>query len=238
MTDHAPTTAAAPAPLIESKTAPALPNAALSSRDAETYLHRLAARRFITDLKQTIVFGYTAGFLLAVICFFQYRYTANWSDSLMLAAAYAGLAISGLTLLTPTLLTPIRLFFVKVTGKVGAAIFGTLLTLLYLAALTPLGLYRRARTGTFPFTWWDPSAAAHPAFPPSAWEPKVTPPEIETPTNARPLPLLLQPLRIIRYFHARGQYALIPFIILLVLLGLTMFFIQTSALAPFIYTLF
>jgi len=50
--------------------------------------------------------------------------------------------------------------------------------------------------------------------------------------------LLLQPIVVLGFFIRRGHILLVPVVILLMILGLILFFVQTSALAPFIYTLF
>ena len=42
----------------------------------------------------------------------------------------------------------------------------------------------------------------------------------------------------IAFFFRRGNYVLLAIVILLVVLGLVLYFVQSSALAPFIYTLF
>jgi hypothetical protein len=39
------------------------------------------------------------------------------------------------------------------------------------------------------------------------------------------------------FFAQRGHYLLLPVLLFLLLLGLILFFVQTSALAPFIYTI-
>jgi hypothetical protein len=50
--------------------------------------------------------------------------------------------------------------------------------------------------------------------------------------------LLFQPLGVLVFFARRGHYLFIPVLVFLLILGLVMFFAQTSSLAPFIYTLF
>lgn len=198
------------------------------------YLERLRARRFRRDLQQTIVFGYVLGFLMLLVFSFQWRYTHNWSDELMVLLALTGVAMIAITLVAPTVLNPARLLWVKLTGKIGAALFGFLLAILFLLALTPLGWYRRFRRGTAPFYTWVDTAPPHA----EGWVRKSIPAEVELSGSEKPLPLILQPIRVITYFLRRGEYAIIPLIVLLALLGLVMFFVQSSSLAPFIYTLF
>lgn len=48
---------------------------------------------------------------------------------------------------------------------------------------------------------------------------------------------MLQLAWVVVYFIRNKHYLLIPVLVLLLVLGLIMFFVKASALAPFIYTL-
>ena len=45
-------------------------------------------------------------------------------------------------------------------------------------------------------------------------------------------------LGVLQFFAARGHYVYLPTLVILMSLGLVLFFVKSSALAPFLYTLF
>jgi hypothetical protein len=45
-------------------------------------------------------------------------------------------------------------------------------------------------------------------------------------------------LDILTFFARQGHYLFLPTLVVLIALGMVLFFVKTSALAPFIYTLF
>jgi len=50
--------------------------------------------------------------------------------------------------------------------------------------------------------------------------------------------MLRHPFSVLGFFVSRGQMFFVPVLIFLLILGLVLFFVQSSSLAPFIYTLF
>ncbi|MBW8883553.1 MAG: hypothetical protein JF612_01990 [Planctomycetia bacterium] len=108
-----------------------------------------------------------------------------------------------------------------------------LLSFVYFALIWPAGYLSRRRTRGF--VAWE----AHPTELSSAWQPiELVADESATAPGSgyRGLPLLLA--SIVGFFFRRGDYLLVLIVILLVVLGLVLYFVQSSALAPFIYTLF
>ena len=45
-------------------------------------------------------------------------------------------------------------------------------------------------------------------------------------------------LTVLQFFARRGHYIFLPTLVVLLALGLVLFFVKSSVLAPFIYTLF
>ena len=115
--------------------------------------------------------------------------------------------------------------------------YTVLLTVVYLTLIWPLGWWERKRCGTsHPFHGWD-------ITPPSlttGWEalPEFTVQAVANRSmmsgSRSPVWLLLETLA---FFARRGHYLLLPVLVLLLLLGLILFFVQSSVLAPFIYTI-
>jgi len=108
-----------------------------------------------------------------------------------------------------------------------------LLTIVFYTLIWPAAYFSRRRTRGF-VSWDD-----QPPTSDSAWEPidlAGADSSIPIGSRYRSLPLLLA--SVVGFFFRRGNFVLLAIVILLSLLGLTLFFVQNSALAPFIYTLF
>lgn len=202
------------------------------------YLKRLEGRREVAAIKRHIVFGMVIGWAVTLYSLFKYRYVPNVNDTLWYTMIYVGIAILAISILVPTLLDwpeRIWMFAARIIGKV---IFTTMLTVIYYLLITPIGLIWKALKGSAPFYSWDSTIA--PANM-EGWVPKTIPAEIQTgkiTARKKQRYLLTEPARVVGFFIRQGHYILLPTIIIIIMLGLLMFFVQSSTLAPFIYTLF
>jgi hypothetical protein len=115
----------------------------------------------------------------------------------------------------------------------GWLVMNVLLTVVYFTLIWPAGHFSRRRASGF--ASWDDQ----PPEQKTAWLPIDV---VESPESTvaaerrRSLPMLL--VGVIAFFVRRGNYLIVPIIILLLVMGLVLYFVQSSALAPFIYTLF
>lgn len=205
------------------------------------YLDRLRARRLAQDVKRCTVFGLVIGWAMALFFSFQWYYTHNVSDEAMLALAWCGMAMLGLTVIAPTAMAWPEKVWMSVARRIGAVVFGAVLASVYLLLVTPMGWVTQRVRGTAPFHSWQ---GAPPCGVPG-WTPKVPTRAGAVRDGARGaagagarLPLVLQPVRVVHFFVRQGQWAVVPVLVVLMTFGLLMFFVQTSSLAPFIYTLF
>jgi hypothetical protein len=115
----------------------------------------------------------------------------------------------------------------------GWLVMTVLLTIVYFALIWPAaGLSRRKTRG---FVSWNDEP------PPlvSAWE-TIDVAELGADDvgrkRYRSLPVLLA--SVVSFFVRRRNYVLLPILVLLIILGLALYFAQSSVVAPFIYTLF
>jgi len=124
----------------------------------------------------------------------------------------------------------------------GRLVMTVLLTVVYVVMIVPLGWYQRWRQGGGqPFYRWDPTQPAQnlPAGT-TAWEtlsPSESSPTTTRRQTGRTRSLVSLLAETLSFFAQRGHYLLLPVLLFLLLLGLILFFVQTSALAPFIYTI-
>lgn len=120
-------------------------------------------------------------------------------------------------------------------SKIGEVLFSLILILSYFLLILPVGiLLRKLQKSTSFYTW------THERLPKvGGWTDWRSQESIKTfQQGAKKRPLLLQLAWVVAYFFRRGHYLLLPVLVLLLVLGLILFFIKASALAPFIYTLF
>lgn len=199
------------------------------------YMRRRRARQAVEELKRQIVFGLVIGWLMTLIGWFRYEYVPNVNDSLWLAVMWTGVGILVAAVVAPGMLNWPERLWMGVARFVGKIVFTGLLAILYFVMVTPIGLLMRALSGSDPFYAWKGSAPSGM----EGWVRKDLPGEIRSSRiSGRKRLLLLEPIRVFSYFVRQGHYLVLPLLVIVLVLGLLLFFVQSSALAPLIYTLF
>lgn len=197
------------------------------------YLQRLRQRQDELMLKHRSVFGMVGGLLLVVIFGFKYLYMASPYEELWGYLVVVGLVLGTMGLAVPLWLGPVEAAFRSVAGVIGHAIMTVFITAMYYVAITPVGMLWGAVSGRAPFFAWDEKPEGE------GWMPKeISEDEGQVHESAASRSLLWQPLLVVGYFINQGRWILIPAVILLISFGLLLFFVKSSSLAPFIYTLF
>ncbi len=197
------------------------------------YLQRLTLRREADEVRRLIGYGLTLGWIFFFVGSFLLCCVPSRLDWLWTATALAGVGHLVLAVLVPQLLAWPEWVWMTVARWQGHVVMTVLLTIVYYLLLWPASWFsRRYQRGFFRWTALPPGAA-------TAWQPiDLAGDELLTVANSRSrsLPLLLA--GVIGFFFRRGNYVLLPILILLLLLGLVLFIVQSSVLAPFIYPLF
>ncbi len=198
-----------------------------------SYLKRLDGRNQTAALKQQILFGLAIGWMLVLLGGLRYLFVPDASDSLWLAVLWIGVILLALTLIVPSVLAWPEKLWMKLAHIIGTGIFSIILMVVYFTFFLPVGYFLKWRHGCHPFYQWTDGQAVDA----EGWKRKNLRAEtIEQ--SGRKRPILIQPLILISHFVRQGHYVFIPALILLLLLGLILFFAQSSVLAPFIYTIF
>ncbi len=211
--------------------------AANARAEKSPYFTRLHARQAVADIKRQIVFGMAVGWLLALFSWFRFNYVPNVNDGLWFTLMWVGVALVSVSIVAPTLLTWPERAWMAGGQIIGKTIFLTLLTGLYFVMVTPIGALMRKWKGTDPFYSWGSGTAT--ATDMEGWIPKEMPADIQdAEVSGKKRSILVEPIRIFSYFIRQGHYLVLPLLVIIIALGLLMFFVQSSALAPFIYTLF
>jgi hypothetical protein len=197
------------------------------------YLQQLALRREAEEVRHLIGYGLTLGWILFLVGSFLLCCVPSRVDWLWTVTALVGVAHLVLAVLVPQLLAWPERIWMTVARWQGHVVMTVLLTAVYYLLLWPVGCFsRRYKRGFVQWSGQQPEVV-------TAWQPIDLAGE-ESPSIAnsrsRSLPMLLA--GVVGFFFRRGNYVLLPILILLLVLGLVLFIVQSSVLAPFIYPLF
>lgn len=197
------------------------------------YLQQLALRRESDEVRRLIGYGLTLGWILTLVAGFLFFCVKSRFDWLWCGLMWVGIAHLVAAVMLPQVLVWPERIWMTIARWQGHIVMTVLLTTVYYTLLLPAGrLLPRYKRGFWHWSEQPPEMA-------TAWQPIDLAGE-ESPATAsarsRSLPMLLA--GVIGFFFRRGNYVLLPILILLIVLGLVLFVVQNSVLAPFIYPLF
>ena len=198
----------------------------------KTYLELKKDRDILEKEKNQIIFGLMGGIILMAVG------ALNWLSSgpgvweiVCICIAALGVIFFLLAIIVPAFLKyPYKAFrfWGNLVGKVLSAV---VLAILYFLFIFPVGLFlRRKREEQGYFSWGD----ARPQ--PRSMFADLTQSENQ-PDSAKASYLGIL-YRLLVLFAANKKYVLIPAVIVLVIVGLILFFVSTNVVTGFIYTLF
>ena len=197
------------------------------------YLQQLALRREAADIRRLIVYGLTLGWILTLVAgvlFYCVKSRLDWLWGALMVIG--GLHLFAAVVVPQALIWPERAWMTIARWQ-GHLVMTLMLTLVYYLLLWPASRFARGQTAGF-FRW-----SVRPPPSSTSWQPidlAASESDAVASSRYRSLPLLLA--GVIGFFFRRGNYILLPIIILLIVLGLLLFMVQSSVLAPFIYPLF
>lgn len=201
------------------------------------YASRLAERRERDEIRQLTRFGLTLGWLFTLVGGFCWLCVISHIDWFWCFLTSVGLIMVTLgTVLPQSLYWPHRCWM-GLAHLQGRLVMSVLLTIAYFLLICPLGWWERKKRGNSqPFFSWD----TDPPILTTGWEPFTEIPAhavAQDSSRSKSRSLLWLFIETLAFFTRRGHYLLLPVLILLLLLGLILFFVQSSVLAPFIYTI-
>lgn len=221
------------AALNSTKEAHLAPITPAKDRPRSAYLQNLALRREAAAIRQQTVYGLVMGWVLTLVAGFLYFCVPSRLDRLWMTLIAVGLMHLAAAIVLPQALAWPQRLWIALARWQGWLVMTILLTIVYFCLIWPASLFSRRRAAGF--VAWDD----RPPDSTTAWQPVDVADANDTTRveqRTRSLPFLLASM--IAFFFRRGDYVLLPILILLLVLGLVLYFVQSSALAPFIYTLF
>lgn len=176
------------------------------------------------------------GLLIILFSGFKYLFTQGVNDNLYLGLVIVGVIFFLLSIILPSSLSKIEFLLRAITQHIGKFIFLVILFFAYVLLVLPVGIGLKIFNGTQPFYFWTGKFKSIDMV---GWIQKEVKLYDEEVKSDHPKTFILyQPIKVISFFVRHKNYAFIPLIAFMLILGLIMFFVKSSSLAPFIYTLF
>ena len=197
----------------------------------QTYRDRLAARTALAELKRHAGFGMAISSILIAGSAWKYYFVVGVNDTLWFVLLILGLVGLVAARVVPSIWTVPERALATAMQHIGHWLFAIVLALLYFALVTPLGIVAR-RSSRESFVQWHRDHLSKRA----SWTPKEI--TADGGVRHRRRSLLRSLAVVLLHFHRRRLYFVLPFLAIVLALGLALFFVKGSALAPFIYTLF
>jgi len=202
----------------------------------QSFLERRALRAASRELTQMLVLGYALGLAALGLGLYKFYIAQDALDDFWMVVAWLGAGAVLATLLAPFIWRGPERLLRRLGNWLGGKIMAAILALVYYAFFWPVGALLRATQGSHPIYAWESTADADM----EGWRDKVLPADlacVQSASGRRGL-RRLGLFNVLVFFARRGHFFLIPALLVLVSIGIALFFLQTSALAPFIYTLF
>lgn len=194
------------------------------------YMQRLREKNYKEVLKEDILFGLVFGWTLFLIGSFKYFILLE--KKVWFWAALVGIFFLISSVALPQLLRPLRKAIKFIAVKIGTEFFKIILAIIYFAVVTPIGLLWQRIEGKDPFYTWKSS-------PPERFEgwceKRINIEELNT---SNKILTLFYPIKVFSYFVIHSELVILPCLILFMILGLMTILVQSSGIAPMIYTLF
>lgn len=199
------------------------------------FLERKRLREASRELSQLLVLGYGIGTGLMGLGAYKYYLDIEAFDPLWVGIMWLGFLSLCVTMIAPYFWRLPEQLLRRLGNRVGRGLINILLILIYYILIWPVGMFLRRIRGAHPIYTWS----NQPVGDMQGWQDKALPYDVNDPkvyaTNPR---RKVSMLSVILFFIRGGHFLFIPVLIMIVSLGIALFFLQTSALAPFIYTLF
>ncbi|MBX9720283.1 MAG: hypothetical protein K2X81_02715 [Candidatus Obscuribacterales bacterium] len=194
------------------------------------YLKNLKRRKSDESLRSNIVFGQTIGWTLSILSAFRYFVCQenNWWYGLMLGNAFLLLGLGA-----PRALERPQYYLETIASFVSERLQTVILTLLYFVIVCPCGWLMQHFFWKVPFYYWLDEFDG----PIEGWIPKHIPDSSNLIVGKNKLANLYL-FQFLNYLSKSRQLLILPSLVLILLISLVAIFIQSTPIAPMIYTLF
>jgi len=187
-----------------------------------SYIEKINLRKEKNESRKLSIFGISIGFLL--ILFFLYKYISNVDnlkfDYIYILGQFIGIVLIVLTIINEKLVKNIHKIINGILNIVGMIIFKILLVVIYIVLVCPVGIFLRRKN-----------------------QKKIVNSTFENKKNSNKSfikrgSIILEIIYIFKKCINENTIYFIPILILLILIGVLLIFIQSNIAIPFIYTIF
>ena len=194
------------------------------------YLQDRKARLDEKLVNDYAIFGQLGGIIIFILSFAKWLTTYGEITSKILVA----LMIFGVYMISSGVIIPQSLnwcykIFSVIGNKIGEIIFKILLFIVYIIFVLPAGYFMRNKKYDYLYLSWNDK------YP---FEEKNGFTQWHSSGNLSGNGFLSTSGKLLGLFIANGKYIFIPAVLILIALGIILFFVSSSVMAPFIYTLF
>lgn len=198
-----------------------------------SYLKTLEERNLFQEIKRQSIFGLVLGVLIVAISLINILFVIDANNFIWKILFYIGIIIFSIGFIAPQLLYYLEKVWSGLAKMIGKVIFSVILSVTYFLLFMPIGLLFRKSRENKNYAFWHNSEDVKI----DGWINKNVCVKVDhNIKNKRNM--FLQFYEVIYFFIEHKQWWLIPLVTFLLIIGLVLFFVQTSVLAPFIYTLF
>lgn len=191
------------------------------------YLQEKKIRENRKNYKDNVLFGMLGGVFLAFLSFMQFlRVGKGWDILWAIVFVFAILLFMIAIIYTP-LVEPIKNGFMKVGNAIGNLVFKLLLIIMYITFFIPAGKLMDKRK--YEFYSWETGLSGAKGF---------IDREMLYNSDSDYSDKNISLYRVISFFMERRQFVMLPALVILLVLGIVLFFLSSTVVAPFIYTLF
>lgn len=198
----------------------------------DPYLVRRRHRLASSELTQNVTFGIVLGWMLVLFGLHHYLSAVVVGTDWLLLTVPAGGLVLLLTAAVPSLFAWPRKGISRVANFAGLAVLTMFLAVVYILLIVPTALLQRWFYGRAPYYAWR----------------GTPPPKVEgwircesgaaTAANVRGLLLPRLFFATFAHFIRQRRIPYLPALLVLLIVGIVLFFAHSSAIAPLIYTLF
>lgn len=192
----------------------------------------LKKRKFRLDerrVKDSSLFGLMLGTILIIISFLRWIVSYSNMSYFWEVSGVIGFFLFMTGALVPQCITCFYNGMRYVGNKIGNIIFSVLLFIVYAIFVIPISFFIKDRKKDYSYILWDDEYKGEETscFLPWKEKKKVEAKGIRGATFG-----------LIQYFILNGKIIFVPVVIILLMIGIILFFVSSSVFAPFIYTLF
>ena len=196
------------------------------------YIKEYRQRKLDNKLKDLGFFGIFGGTILILFGSIKWLISDVSFEKWYLVIAILGWAICISGLIIPDILGGLYRCFIAFGNFIGKIIFSYMLSFVYIILVVPIGLIMRKKRNNYDIAQWDGEYEGKENSGFAAWKNDLQKDE-KNENSMRGIAF-----RLLGYFFTSGQYILMPSVFILIVIGVFLFFVSSSVIAPFIYTLF